>query len=192
VEVRIILKRLEKYFEDSITSKSKFFVAQSEKVLESAKKIKGTFSKGKKVMICGNGGSAADAQHLAAELVGRFEKERKGYPAISLTTDTSILTAWTNDYSFDTVFSRQVEALGKRGDTLVAISTSGNSKNIVNAVIKAKEAGIYTIGILGKGGGVLRDMVDLPVIVSSKRTAHIQECHAMVYHFWCEYIDDDG
>jgi D-sedoheptulose 7-phosphate isomerase len=138
----------------------------------------------------GNGGSAADCQHLAAEFVGRFKLERKGYPAIALTTDTSILTAVGNDYSFDSIFSRQIEALGKEGDLVVGISTSGNSKNIIRGVEKAKELGLYTVGLLGKDGGALKDLVDLPLVVPIDNTARIQECHILIGHIVCEIVEE--
>jgi len=148
--------------------------------------------KGNKILICGNGGSAADAQHFAAELVGRFQKERKGLAAIALTTDTSIITAWTNDYNFDTVFERQVQALGKPGDVLVGISTSGNSTNVINAIKEAKRIGMTTIGLVGKGGGKMAKIneLDYNLIVPSQVTARIQESHIMIIHIWCELIEN--
>ncbi len=144
---------------------------------------------GNKVMICGNGGSAADAQHFAAEIVGRFEKERKAYPAIALTTDTSALTAIGNDYGFEKVFSRQVEGLGQKGDILIGISTSGNSANVIEAVNIAKEMGIFTVGFLGKDGGKLKDIVDKAFIVRHQKTARIQETHLTLEHTLCKIID---
>jgi phosphoheptose isomerase len=142
-----------------------------------------------KVLLCGNGGSAADAQHIAAELVGRFVVERKGLPAIALTTDTSIITAISNDYGYDRVFSRQVEALASEGDVLIGISTSGNSGNVVAAVAAAKELGCYTVGLLGGSGGKLKSLVDKPIVVSASHTAQIQECHIVIGHMWCAMID---
>lgn len=133
--------------------------------------------------------SAANSQHFAAEIVGRFKLERKGLPAIALTTDISILTAIGNDYGFDRIFERQVEALGKEGDVLAGISTSGNSENVIKAANKAKEMGIYTIGLLGKGGGKLKDIVDLALVVPSNDTARIQECHLTIYHVICEEVE---
>jgi D-sedoheptulose 7-phosphate isomerase len=178
-----------KYLDASVKTKISFFEACASLVIEAGELIKKTLLNGQKLLICGNGGSAADAQHFAAELVCRFEKEREAFSAIALTTDTSILTAWSNDYNFETVFARQIEALGNKGDVLIAISTSGNSSNIIRAVERAKEKEIYTIGLLGKDGGCLKEIVDLPIVVPSNRTAHIQECHLMVYHFWCEMIE---
>lgn len=144
---------------------------------------------GYKVMICGNGGSAADSQHFAAEIVGRFEKERRGFSAIALTTDSSILTAVGNDYGFDKIFSKQVEALGQQGDILIAISTSGNSENVIQAVEVAKNMGIFTVGFLGKDGGKLKDMVDKAFIVRSNSTARIQEVHLTLEHTICSILD---
>ncbi len=144
---------------------------------------------GGKIMTCGDGGSAADSQHLSGELVGRFLAERKGLPCLALTTDTSILTAWANDYDFDSVFARQVQALGKSGDVLVGISTSGNSKNVVEAVKTASGIGIQTIGLLGRDGGELAGLVDIAVVVPHEETARVQEIHQLIYHAWCAEID---
>ena len=132
---------------------------------------------GGKLMICGNGGSASDAQHFAAEIVGRFERERRAYPAVALSTDTSILTAVGNDYGYDEVFARQVDGLGRPGDVLMGISTSGYSENVVRAVRRAKSLDIQTVGLLGKDGGALKPMVDQAIVVDSTNTARIQETH---------------
>jgi D-sedoheptulose 7-phosphate isomerase len=145
---------------------------------------------GNKIMFAGNGGSAADAQHIAAELVGRFEIERGGLPAIALTTDTSILTAVGNDYSFDTIFERQIEALGQKGDVFVGFSTSGNSENIIRATKKAQSKGVITVALTGETGGKLLDISDFIFRVPSKRTARIQESHIMVGHILCSIIDE--
>jgi len=185
------LEKLEKYFNKSLEVKRKFSTEFGDSIIKGAEKIREVVSKGNKILICGNGGSAADAQHFAAELLCHFEKERLGFPAIALSTDTSILTAWSNDYSFETVFARQVKTLGKPGDLLVAISTSGNSTNVVNAVEEARELGIFTIGLLGKDGGRLKNMVEIPIVTPSNRTAFVQECHIMVYHFWCECLESN-
>jgi D-sedoheptulose 7-phosphate isomerase len=142
-----------------------------------------------KILICGNGGSAADAQHFAAELIGRFEREREAWPAVALTTDSSILSAIGNDYGFDNVFARQVEGLGRSGDTLIAISTSGNSENVLRAVASAKNKGMKTIGLLGRDGGVLAAAVDHAVVVKHPRTARIQESHLLILHFWAMSIE---
>ena len=147
--------------------------------------------KGNKLLICGNGGSAADAQHLAAELTGRFKKERKGLAGLALTTDTSALTAIANDYGYEQVFSRQVEALGKKGDVLLLISTSGNSSNLLLAAKKAREMGIAILGLLGKGGGKARELCDFSIIVPSDNTPRIQEMHGLILHVICELMDEE-
>ena len=139
-----------------------------------------TLERGNKILICGNGGSAADAQHIAAEFVGRFETERKALPAIALTTDTSALTALTNDYNFERVFSRQIEALGKEGDLLIAISTSGNSTNVLSAVMSARNIGCKTLAMTGSNGKKLASLCDISLIIPSERTARIQEGHITV------------
>ena len=148
-----------------------------------------TLKNGNKVLLMGNGGSAADSQHIAAEFVGRFKKERKGLPAIALTTDTSILTSVGNDYSFDEIFVRQIEALAHPSDLVVGISTSGNSENVIKGILKAKEIGCYTVGLLGKDGGKLKDLVDLSIVVPSNNTPRIQECHILIGHIVCEIVD---
>ena len=156
---------------------------------KSAHAIVSTLREGGKVMVMGNGGSAADAQHFAAELVGRFLTTRRGLPAIALTTDSSILTAVGNDFGFDQVFSRQVEALAHADDLVVGISTSGNSENVLRGLAVAKEHGCTTLALLGRDGGMIRDKVDVAVIVPSEFTPHIQECHAMIIHLWCQLVD---
>jgi len=144
---------------------------------------------GNKIMLCGNGGSAADAQHIAAELSGRFKKERNALAGIALTTDTSALTAIGNDYGFEYIFSRQVEAIGKKGDVLIAISTSGNSKNIINAIKSAKKIGIKVVTLSGKDGGEMKDLGDVNILIPSNDTPRIQEMHIMTGHMICEMID---
>ena len=160
-------------------------------VMAAAELICNTLVKGNKILICGNGGSASDAQHFAAEIVGRFERDRKALPAIALTTDTSILTALANDYGYDLVFSRQVEGLAADGDTLVAISTSGSSTNVVLAVESARKMGVRTVGLLGRDGGKLAARVDIPVVVPHSVTARIQEAHIFIIHFWSALIEKD-
>lgn len=147
-------------------------------------------AKGGTVLIAGNGGSAAEAQHLSAEIVGRYKKERRGLPSIALTTDTSILTAVGNDYSFDDIFARQVEALGRPGDLLVLLSTSGNSQNLVRAAERAKALSVVTVALLGKTGGTLAPLVDIPIIVPSDDTPRIQEVHLLIIHAISELIDE--
>lgn len=143
----------------------------------------------KKIILFGNGGSAADAQHIAAEFTGRFVKERRGLPAISLTTDTSALTAIGNDYGFDVIFSRQVEALANIGDVLIGISTSGNSTNVLKAIEKGKELKCLTISLTGKNGGEIAKMSDFNININHSITARIQEMHILVGHLICSYVD---
>ncbi|MFO7713902.1 SIS domain-containing protein [Desulfosarcina sp.] len=145
---------------------------------------------GGKLLICGNGGSASDAQHFAAEIVGRFEKERRAYPAVALSTDTSILTAVGNDYGYDEVFARQVDGLGRAGDLLMGISTSGNSPNVIRAVKRAGSLGVKTVGLLGNDGGALKGLVDQAIVVDSATTARIQEAHIFILHYWAGQIED--
>ncbi len=160
-----------------------------ESVFKAALMLSEAIKNGGKIMICGNGGSAADAQHLAAEIVGRFETERRAYPAIALTTDTSILTAVANDYSYDEIFARQVEALGARGDVLVGLSTSGNSGNVIKAVKTAHGRGVATVALCGKDGGELKGLADCAIVVPSGVTARIQEIHIMLLHFFAMIIE---
>jgi D-sedoheptulose 7-phosphate isomerase len=176
-------------FEESANLKKEFVYEYAEDIVNLGILIGKRLKLGNKLLICGNGGSAADSQHFAAEVVGRFEKERKGFSAIALTTDTSALTAIGNDYGFDRVFSRQVEALGQKGDILIGISTSGNSKNVIEAVRVAKGLGIFTVGLLGKDGGQLKDLVDKAFIVRSNNTARIQEVHITLIHAICRVLD---
>jgi len=146
------------------------------------------FSNDNKVVIFGNGGSAADSQHFAAEFIGRFQLERKSLPAISLTTDSSILTALGNDYSFDDIFSRQCESLVKKNDIVIAISTSGNSLNVINGIISSKNNGAIIIGILGNNGGKIKNLVNLPIIIPSNSTPRIQESHRLILHIICDLV----
>ncbi|MDO8521816.1 MAG: SIS domain-containing protein [bacterium] len=145
--------------------------------------------RGKKVLVCGNGGSAADSQHFAAELVGRYKAERRGLPAIALTVDTSALTAIGNDYGFENIFKRQIEALGAAGDVLVAFSTGGKSKNILAAVAQARKQKLSIIILTGANGTRFAKTADTAIVVPTTETARIQEVHELVYHAWCEYID---
>lgn len=161
-----------------------------EAIERSGRMIAAALKKGNKVLLCGNGGSAADAQHIAAELIGRFEAERLALPAIALSTDTSALTAIGNDYGFENVFSRQVEGLARSGDVLVCISTSGNSPNILAAAMKARETGCLTVGLTGAGGKKLASVCDEAILIPSTRTARIQEGHIAVGHIWCQMVDE--
>jgi len=144
---------------------------------------------GNKILLCGNGGSAADAQHIAAELVGRYELERRAFPAISLTTDTSALTAVSNDYGYEEVFARQVKALAVAGDVLIAISTSGKSPSVIKAADQARALGCKTIALTGCSGEPLKSHCDLAVVVPSDRTSRVQEAHITIGHLWCEIVD---
>jgi len=163
----------------------------SPQIAKAAELIIGAYKNGKKLFLCGNGGSAADAQHIAAEFIGRFKKERRGLPAIALTTDTSILTSVTNDYWYDLLFARQVEALGDKGDVLIGISTSGNSRNIVRAVEAANFKGLTTIGFLGSDGGELKNLVQVPIVVPFHGSDRVQEVHIMVGHIICSLVEDN-
>ena len=154
-----------------------------------AAKVVEAFQKGNKVILMGNGGSAADAQHIAAEFVGRFKKERPSLPAIALNTNSSTLTAIGNDYSYDVVFSRQIDGFAKPGDVVIGISTSGNSKNVYLALGLAKRKGCFTAAFLGKDGGTIKDICDLPLIVQVKDTPHIQACHIFMAHCMCDLVD---
>jgi D-sedoheptulose 7-phosphate isomerase len=166
-------------------------LASCNEVIEaSAELLINTLQQGGKILLCGNGGSAADCQHIAAEFVVRYEKKRRALAAIALTTDSSILTAHANDFDFDTVFSRQVEALGNEKDCLVAISTSGNSSNVLKAVVAARSKGMTVLVLTGKNGGALREHATLTVCVPSTVTARIQEAHILIGHYWCGVVEE--
>ena len=158
-------------------------------IKDAADLIAKSLKSGGTIFWCGNGGSAADSQHIAAEFVGRFKKDRQPLRSIALTTDTSVLTCIANDYSFKEIFSRQVDALGRKGDVLVAISTSGKSENIKQALIHAKKKGIKSIGLLGNNGGVCKNNTDISIIVPSNVTARIQEAHILIEHLLCELVE---
>jgi len=177
------------YFEahEKVAQKTLF---ENEKIIEEiAKIVLEALKNGNKIMLFGNGGSAADAQHIAAEFTGRFVKERRGLPAIALTTDTSALTAIGNDYGYERIFDRQVEALAKEGDVLVGISTSGNSQNVVNALTLGKDMKCSCIGLSGRDGGEMNHICDINCVVPSETTAHIQEMHIVIGHLICQYVD---
>jgi D-sedoheptulose 7-phosphate isomerase len=180
---------IENVFREHISVLQTLFESVGDVIISSGLALYEALAKGQKVLICGNGGSAADAQHFAAELAGRFEKERQGLPGIALTTDTSALTAIGNDYGFERIFARQVEALGRRGDVLVAISTSGNSPNVVSATESARAAGMKVIGLTGGDGGMMKQLCDHLIAIPSRRTARIQEMHITVIHIWCDLLD---
>jgi D-sedoheptulose 7-phosphate isomerase len=184
--------RVLKQFEDSIETKKKGKEALSAHAATAIEIMYQSLQSGGKILACGNGGSAADAQHFAAELVGRFERERKELGAIALTTDTSILTAVGNDYGYDEIFSKQVRALGKQGDVLLAISTSGNSKNVLLAIEAAHKIGIRVVALTGRCGGKFNDVLsqqDIHLCVPADRTARIQETHLLLLHCLCDGID---
>lgn len=163
-----------------------------QEALEEASKIAvETLKNGNKILLCGNGGSAADAQHIAAELVGRYKTTRRGLPAIALTTDTSALTAISNDYGYDRVFERQVEALASKGDLIIGISTSGNSKNVLNALKCAKTLECKTLGLSGNNGGAMNEMCNINLVIPSNDTPRIQEMHILVGHTICQIIDNE-
>jgi D-sedoheptulose 7-phosphate isomerase len=182
-------KIIEKIFEDSIRLKQDFLRDNTEKLVKLAQKVASAFAGDRKMMICGNGGSAADSQHIAAEFINRYRIERPPLPAMALTTDTSVLTSIGNDYSFGSVFSKQVKALGIEGDVLLALSTSGRSENVRQAVLDARALGLYTAAFLGGDGGVIADVVDLALVVKSKDTPRIQEVHITAGHALCHLVD---
>ncbi len=178
-----------KSYKESILTKEGFFKQNLQPIIQSAEVIADAFKADRKLLICGNGGSAADAQHIAAEFVNRFMIERPPLPAVALSTDTSIITSIGNDYSFDQIFSKQVKAIGREGDVLLAISTSGESKNVITAIKVARDMGIKTIGLTGKGGGKMAKMVDILLNVDSDVTPRIQEVHITAGHIICDLID---
>jgi D-sedoheptulose 7-phosphate isomerase len=180
---------IENMIEESIAVKSTLYL-QVEQIKNIAEEMISCFERGNKILLMGNGGSAADAQHIAGELVGRFKLERQSLPAISLSTDTSIITAWSNDYEYDTIFSRQIEALTKPKDILFGLSTSGNSKNIIKAFEKGKELNAYMVSLTGNDGGRIKHLSDLNINVYSENTPRIQESHVLVYHILCELIEE--
>ncbi|HQR32184.1 MAG TPA: SIS domain-containing protein [Blastocatellia bacterium] len=177
--------------EDGLAAKRRFFDESSNEVARASEMIVAAMREGGKLLIFGNGGSAADAQHIAAELAFKMGRERQALPAIALTTDTSLLTAISNDRHFDFIFARQIQAIGRKGDVALAISTSGNSPNVIAAVEQARIMEIGTIGLLGAGGGRLAALVDLPLIVPHHETPRIQEVHIAISHIICQLIEDE-
>jgi len=161
----------------------------SGRIVEAAECLVVTYKAGGKVLLCGNGGSAADAQHLAGEFVGRFQLERKALPALALHADTSILTSIANDYGYEQTFARQVQAWGQEGDTLIAISTSGGAANVNHAVRLARDLGLRTIGLTGRDGGELAGLVEIPLIIPAQPTARIQEMHILIGHILCDVVE---
>ncbi|OGJ20188.1 phosphoheptose isomerase [Candidatus Pacearchaeota archaeon RBG_13_36_9] len=173
---------------ESISCKN-YFLKEAENIKKVSEEIIKCFNNGNKILIFGNGGSAADAQHIAGELIGRFKLERRALPAIALTTDTSVITAWSNDYDFSEVFERQVEALAKKGDVLIGISTSGNSQNVLKALKKGKEIGTINVSLTGGNGGKIKLASDININSPSQNTPRIQECHVLAYHIFCELAE---
>lgn len=184
-----MIERIKQIARESIETKRAFFESRSESVARAAEIIIDSVRSGGKVLIFGNGGSAADAQHIAAELVNRLNYDRPAIPAIALTTDTSILTSVGNDSSFDDLFERQLRALGRAGDVAIAISTSGNSPNVLRAAAAAREMGIRLIGLAGRSGGKLAPLVDVALVVEADSTQRIQETHITIGHILCEMVE---
>ncbi|HKA16398.1 MAG TPA: SIS domain-containing protein [Myxococcota bacterium] len=182
--------RVRAAFEDGIATQRATLAASAEAIAAAAERVIECFRADHKLLAFGNGGSASDAQHLCAELAGRYVRERPGLPAIALTANTADLTAIGNDYGFERTFARLVETHGRAGDVAVAISTSGNSRNVLEAVAVARQRGIATIGLTGRGGGKLATSVDVPIVVASDRTPRIQETHIAILHAICELVDD--
>lgn len=187
-----LLTRIEQHFAASLEAKQHTLATMGPRIVQAAAHLAERLRQGNKILVCGNGGSAADAQHFAAELVNRFEIERPGLAAIALTTDSSALTSIANDYAFDQIFARQVRALGRPGDVLLAISTSGNSPNILTAMAAARELGLSTVALTGRDGGRMagrRGEGDLEIRVAAAATARIQETHILIIHCLCDLVD---
>lgn len=175
---------------ESLDLKRRFFERSAPLILDAGRRIADALLAGGKLLVFGNGGSAADAQHFAAELVGRFQRERAGLSAIALTTDPSVITALANDYGVEHVFRRQIEAHGRKGDVAFGITTSGRSPNVVQALRLAKQRGLLTVGLTGRGGGAVRETAEILIDVPHESTQRIQEVHGMVVHLLCEIVDD--
>ncbi len=187
-----LISRISKHFDDSAQTKLQTKNALAQPIANGARALVDCLMQDKKILACGNGGSAADAQHFAAELVNRFEIERPGLPAIALTTDSSVLTSIANDYNYNLIFSKQVRALGMAGDMLLAISTSGNSPNVVEAIQAAHDCDMRVIALTGRDGGAMGSVLspkDIHICVQSNSTARIQEVHLLVLHCLCDAID---
>ena len=185
--MREIIKNI---FKESLSVKQATVDNNIDLIIEAVQVMTASLNQDGKLLFFGNGGSAADAQHVAAEFVGRFMKERKALAAIALTTDSSILTSLGNDYSYEIIFSRQIEALGRKEDVAFGFSTSGNSKNVIEGIKKAKELGLKTIVLTGCGGGDLKGLADIHIDVPSNSTARVQEYHMCIYHTICQLIED--
>jgi len=190
------MKKLELHetLKDSIYESSRIIKDSARLIPQIEKSIRiitKCISDGNKVVLFGNGGSAADAQHIAAELIGRFKINRSSYPAIALTANSSVITSLSNDYSFDIVFSRQCESLVQKGDVVIGISTSGNSVNVKKGLKMAKKKGAVTVGLLGSKGGIIKKLADIPIIVNSFSTPRIQEVHRLIYHIICDMVEEN-
>ena len=188
-----LVTHLRAHFDEGIELRTRMARTLPQELARAGEALAAALKRGRKVLACGNGGSAADSQHFAAEIVGRFERERPGMPAIALTVDTSALTAIANDYDFDRVFSRQVEALGQDGDVLLAISTSGNSKNVLEAMRVAQARGLTVIALTGRDGGAMAKQLrpqDFHLNVAHQRTMRVQEIHLLAIHCLCEVVDN--
>ena len=189
-----VQERIKNHFNDSIQTKILAMDTLLTPISEAGQLMVQTLLNGKKILCCGNGGSAADAQHFAAELLNRFETERPSLPALALTTDTSTLTSIANDYSYAEVFSKQIKALGHEGDTLLAISTSGNSDNVTEAIMAAHQRGMHVVALTGGSGGAMATALtpnDIEIKVPADRTCRIQECHILAIHCLCDIIDTE-
>ncbi len=184
-------KIIKQILDDSIRAKEEAFDQNTDKIVQAVDIINKALNEKGKLILFGNGGSAADSQHIAAEFIGRFQKERKSIAAIALTTDTSIITALSNDYNFDIIFERQIEGLGLVDDVAIAFSTSGNSKNVIEGLKKAKKIGMKTISFTGGDGGGIKEFSDVCLIVPSKNTARIQESHICMAHAICELVENE-
>ena len=186
------LTRIQRHFAASLETKRRTLDTMGPRIVQAAELLAGRLRQGNKILICGNGGSAADAQHFAAELVNRFEIERPGLAAIALTTDSSALTSIANDYAFELIFARQVRALGRPGDVLLAISTSGNSPNVLSAMAVARELGLSTVALTGRDGGRMAGQLgvgDIEIRAAAAATARIQETHILIIHCLCDLVD---
>ncbi len=184
-------ERIREVFEESIKVKRDSLASSLDEIEKSVRLIIESLKNGGTVFVFGNGGSAADAQHIAAELIGKYYRVRKPLRALALTTNTSSITAWSNDIGFDSVFARQIEALGRPGDIAWGISTSGNSPNVLQAITAASKIGLKTIGLTGKNGGAMKDMCDVLIAAESEDTPRIQETHETVYHIICELVEKE-
>jgi len=188
------LNSVNQYIKEIMSESANLIISSenlSEKIEEVVNVMVECLKNKNKIIVFGNGGSAADAQHISSELIGRFQKDRPSLPAIALTTDSSTITSIANDYSYDVVFSRQCESIVSKGDVVIGISTSGNSINVKNGITTSKKKNAVTIGLLGNDGGIIKDLVDIAIQVSSKNTARIQEVHRVIYHIICDLLEKE-